>query len=207
MSYAGQSNVKALKKSEPILHWESTQLVPYGCKTMQLFTQGEEECDDCPTEDDSDIPALAPHASSNSGSTTSLNFDEFGEDPWDDSEFATYRCNSIKVGHIPSEPVRNPHDYEEDVDDIIVDSTGDVVGAYIHRVTLDDENICRSTSVDENIVDLKLSKLAYEGSRGSVLHFNLQGHFNAGSQATTIHTSIFSVTIKDAVPPSLVLCD
>jgi hypothetical protein len=82
--------------------------------------------------------------------------------------------------------MRNPHDYEEDLDDIIVDSTGDVIGTHIHRVTLDDENIYRPTSVDENIVDLKLSKLAYEGSRGSALHFNLQGYFDAGSQATTI---------------------
>jgi hypothetical protein len=102
---------------------------------MQLFTQGKEECDDSGT------PTLALHDSSNSGSITSTNFDEFGEDPWDDSEFATYRCNSIKVSHIPFEPMRNPHDYEEDLNDIIVDSAGDVVGTYIHRVTLDDKNI------------------------------------------------------------------
>ena len=186
MSYAGQSNIKALKKSKPILHWESTQSVPCGCKTMLLFNQGEEECDNCPTEDASDILALAPCDSSDSDSTTRLEFDEFGEDPWDDSEFATYRCNSAKVSHIPSEPVRNPHDYEEDLDDIIVDCTGEVIGTYVYQVTLDDENIYRPTSVDENIVDLKLSKLAYEGSQGSALHFNLQGHFDAGSQATTI---------------------
>ena len=57
---------------------------------MQLFTQGEVECDD------SGILTLAPNDSSNSGSTTSTNFDEFGEDLWDDSEFITYCCNSIK---------------------------------------------------------------------------------------------------------------
>jgi hypothetical protein len=68
--------------------------------------------------------------------------------------------------------MRNPHDHEEDLDDIIVDSTGDIIGTYIHRVTLDDENIYRPTSGDENIVDLKLSKLARESGRGSVLHFN-----------------------------------
>ena len=82
--------------------------------------------------------------------------------------------------------MRNPHGYEEDLDDIIVNSTGDIIGTYIHRVTLDDKNIYRPTSVDENILALKLSKLARKGSRGSVLHFNLQGHFHAGSQATTI---------------------
>jgi hypothetical protein len=81
--------------------------------------------------------------------------------------------------------VRNPHDYEEDLNDIIVDSTGDVVGTYIHRVMLDDENVYHPMSINENVVDLKLSTLAHDGSQGSVLHFNLQGHFDAGSQATT----------------------
>jgi hypothetical protein len=104
MSYTGQSTIKARKKDEPILHWESTQSVPYGCTIMQLFTQGEEECND------SEILALAPRDPSDSGLIKSLHFDEFGEDPWDDSEFATYRCNSIEVSRIPSEPVRNPHD-------------------------------------------------------------------------------------------------
>jgi hypothetical protein len=66
---------------------------------MQWFTQGEEKCNN------SDL-TLAPHDSSDSGSTTSTDFDEIGEDPWDDSEFVTYRCNSVKVIHIPSEPVR-----------------------------------------------------------------------------------------------------
>jgi hypothetical protein len=87
MSYAGQSNTKAPEKSEPILHWKSTQLVMCGCNTMQLFNQGEEECDDCPTEDESDIPALAPHDFSGSDSSTGSEFDKFGEDPWDDLEF------------------------------------------------------------------------------------------------------------------------
>jgi hypothetical protein len=137
MSYTEPCNAKAIK---PILdpmsaHWESAQSVPYGCKTMQLFTQGEEECDD------DDMPTIVPHDPSDSGSTTSMDFDEFGEDPWDDSEFLTYRCNSVKVSHIPSEPVRNPHDYDEDINDIVIDSAGDVVGTYIHRVTLVDENI------------------------------------------------------------------
>jgi hypothetical protein len=183
VSCATQSNIKAyikaLKMSEPILHWESTQSIPNGCKTMQLFNQGEEECDN------SDALAIVPHDSLDSGSTTSTDFDEFGEDPWDDSEFAIYRCNSVKACHIPSEPVKNPHDHEEDLNDIIVNSNGDVVGTYIHRVTLNNENIYQPMSIDENWVDLKLSKLAYEGRRGSVLHFNLQGHFDAGSQATT----------------------
>jgi hypothetical protein len=38
----------------------------------------------------------------------------------------------IKVSRIPSEPVDNPHDYEEDLDDIIIDPNGDVIGTYIH---------------------------------------------------------------------------
>jgi hypothetical protein len=141
MSCAGQSNGKALEKSDSILHWESTQLVPYGCNTMQLFNQGEEECDDCSAENDSDTPALAPRDFSDSDSSTGSEFDKFGEDSWDDSELATYRCNSVKVSHIPSEPMRNPHDYEEDLDDIIVYSSGNVIGASIHRLTLVDANI------------------------------------------------------------------
>jgi hypothetical protein len=48
-----------------------------------------------------------------------LEYDEIGEDPWEDLEFMTYRCNSIKVSHIPSEPMENSHDCEEDLDDII----------------------------------------------------------------------------------------
>jgi hypothetical protein len=162
--------------SEPIVHWESTQSMPYGCKTMQLINQGEEECDN------SDALTIVPHDSSDSGSTTSTDFDEFGDDPWDDLEFATYRCNSGKICRIPSKPMKNPHDHEEDLNDIIINSAGDIVGTYVHRMTLDNENIHQPTSIDENIVDIKLSKLAYEGSRGSVLHFNLQGHFDAGSQ-------------------------
>jgi hypothetical protein len=99
----------------------------------------------------------------------------------------------VKVGHIPSEPMRNPHDYEDELNDIIVDSAGDVIGACVHRAMLDDENVHRPTSINENTVDLKLSKLAHESSRGSALHFNLQGHFNAGSQATTtLHKHLLS---------------
>jgi hypothetical protein len=124
VSYAAPINIKAyikaLKMSEPILHWESTQSIPYGCKTMQLFNQGEEECDS------SDAVTIVPHDSSDSGLTTSTDFDEFGEDPWDDSEFATYQCNSIKICRIPSRPVKNPHDHEEDLNDIIVNSAGNV---------------------------------------------------------------------------------
>jgi hypothetical protein len=90
MSYAAQSNTKAPKENEPILHWESTQAVPYGCKTMQLFQQGKEECDDCSSEDESNIPALASHDFSDSDLSTGLEYDEFGEDPWDDLEFTTY---------------------------------------------------------------------------------------------------------------------
>ena len=44
---------------------------------------------------------------------------------------------------------------------------------YIHRMTLDNENIYQPTSIDENIVDLKLSKLAFEGNRGNMFHFNV----------------------------------
>jgi hypothetical protein len=110
MSCAELSNAKAIK---PILqpmsaHWESAQSVPCSCKTMQLFTQGEEE------HIDDDTSAIVPQDPPDSGSTASVDFDEFGEDPWDDSEFATCRCNSVKVSHIPSEPVRNPHDCDED---------------------------------------------------------------------------------------------
>jgi hypothetical protein len=167
MAYAAQSILKASEKSEPILHWELPHSVPCGCDTMhQLFNQGlivdHSECDDCPSEDESDLPALAPHYFSDSDSSTGLEYDKFGEDRWDDLEFTTYRCDIIKVSHIPSEPIENPHDYEEDLDDTVIDSTGDVIGTYIHRVTLDDENIYHPTSVDDSIVDLKLSKLACE---------------------------------------------
>ena len=176
MSYAEPSNTKAVKSIVKMTaHWESAQSVPYGCKTMQLFTQGEEEIDD------DDMSTIVPHDPCDSGSTTSMDFDEFGEDPWDDSEFATYRCNSVRVSHIPSEPVRNPHDYDEDLNDIVIDSDGNIVGTYIHRVTLVDENVYQPTSIDANIVDLKLSKLAFEGNRGNMFHFNIQGHFDAGS--------------------------
>ena len=82
--------------------------------------------------------------------------------------------------------MRNPHDYDEDLNDIVIDSAGNVVGTCVHIVTLVDENIYQPTSIGTNIVNLKLSKLAFEGNRGSVLHFNLQGHFDAGSQATTV---------------------
>ena len=83
----------------------------------------------------------------------------------------------MRVSHIPSEPVRNPHDYDEDLNDIVVDSDGNIVGTYLHRVTLVDENVNQPTSIDANIVDLKLSKLAFEGNRGNMFHFNLRGTF------------------------------
>jgi hypothetical protein len=66
------------------------------------------------------------------------------------------------ISHIPSEPIEIPHDYEEGLDEIIMDSTGDFIGTYIHQVTLDNENIYHLTSTDNDIVDLKLSKLACE---------------------------------------------
>jgi hypothetical protein len=102
----------------------------------QLFNQGlnvdHSECDDCPSEDESDAPSLAPHYLSKSVSSSESEYDEFGEDSWDDSEFTTYRCNSAKISHIPSEPIENPQDYEEDLDTIIIDSTVDVIGTCIH---------------------------------------------------------------------------
>ena len=45
---------------------------------MQLFTQGEEE------HNDDDVSTIVPQDPPDSGSTTSMDFDEFGEDPWDD---------------------------------------------------------------------------------------------------------------------------
>jgi hypothetical protein len=106
MSHTAQSDVKVLEKGEPILHWELPHSAPYGCNTMhQLFNQGlkvdHSECDDCPSEDESDIPAFAPHDFSDSDSSTGLEYDKFGEDPRDDLESRTYCCNSIKVSHIP----------------------------------------------------------------------------------------------------------
>jgi hypothetical protein len=95
MSHAAQSNVKVFEKSEPILHWELPHSAPCGCDTIhQLFNQGlnvdHSECDDCPSEDESDVPSLVPRYLSDSESSTGLEHDEFGEDPWDDSEFTTY---------------------------------------------------------------------------------------------------------------------
>ena len=135
-------------------HWEVSQSVPYGSKMMKLFAQDEEEIDD------DDMSTVIPCESSDSSSTASVDFDEFGEDPWDDSEFAIYRCNSVRISHIPSEPVQNPHDYDEDLNDIIMDPDGNIVGTYIHQVMLVDDNIYRPTSIDANMVDLKLSRLA-----------------------------------------------
>jgi hypothetical protein len=90
MSCAEPSNTKAVKSIVKMTaHWEASQSVPCSCETMQLFTQGEEEIDD------DDVSTIVPRDSSDSGSTTSLDFDEFGEDPWDDLEFAVHRCNSV----------------------------------------------------------------------------------------------------------------
>jgi hypothetical protein len=105
MSYAAQSNIKASKKSEPILHWESPHSALHGCNTMIIVHQGlnvdHSECDDCPSDDENDMPALAPCYFSDSDSSTGLQYDKFGEDPWGGSEFTTYRCNSVNVSHTP----------------------------------------------------------------------------------------------------------
>jgi hypothetical protein len=119
ISHAVLCDAKASEKVGPILHWEIPHSVPYGCDTIhQLFHQGlyvnHLECDDCPSEDESDAPSLTPHCLSKSVSSSESEYNKFGEDPWDDSEFTTYRCNSIKISHIPSEPVINPHDYEDE---------------------------------------------------------------------------------------------
>jgi hypothetical protein len=81
MSYNAQCNAKAPDESEPILHWESSQSVPYDCDIMQLFNQGEEECDDCSSEDESDTPMLAPRDLSDSDSSTGSEHYKFREDP------------------------------------------------------------------------------------------------------------------------------
>jgi hypothetical protein len=144
----------------------------------QMFNQGLNvnhlECDDCPSEDESDAPSLTPHFLSKSVSSSESEYDEFGEDPWNNLEFTTYQCNSIKISHIPSEPIINPHDYKNELDDVI--------GTCIHRVTLSKENVYHPKSIHDDTVDLKLSKIACESAQGNLLHFSLQIHLDSGSQ-------------------------
>jgi hypothetical protein len=159
MSCAMQCNIKASEKGEPILHWELPHSVPCGCDTMhQMFNQGLNidhlECDDCPSEDESDAPSLVPHHLSKSVSSSEPEHDKFGEDPWDDLEFMTHQCNSIKISHILSEPIENPHDCEDDLNNVI--------GTHVHRVTPHNGNIYRPQSIDDSTMDLKLSKVACE---------------------------------------------
>ena len=76
MSYAEPSNTKVVKSIVKMTaHWESSQSVPYSCKTMQLFTQGEEEFDD------DDVSTIVPRNPSDSGSTTRMDFDELEKIP------------------------------------------------------------------------------------------------------------------------------
>ena len=73
----------------------------------------------------------------------------------------------------------------------------DIMGTYIHRVTLVDDNIYQPTSIDANMVDLKLSKLAFKENRGNMFHFNVRGHFDAGSQATTAPNKLLLSNYQD----------
>ena len=93
--------------------------------------------------------------------------------------------------------MRNPHDYDEDLNDIVMDPDGNIMGTYIHRVTLVDDNIYQPTSIDANMVDLKLSKLAFKENRGNMFHFNVRGHFDAGSQATTAPNKLLLSNYQD----------
>jgi hypothetical protein len=79
-------------------------------------------------------------------SSSESEYNEFDEDPWDTSEFTTYRCNSAKVSHIPPEPTINPHDYEDELDN--------VTGIRIHCVTLSEENTYQPKSIHGDMVDL-----------------------------------------------------
>jgi hypothetical protein len=124
MSHATQCDSKKQDKVEPTIHWERLHSMFCGCDTMdKMFKQRLNvdllESEDCPSEDESDAPSLAPHHLSNSVLSSESEYheseyDNFGEDPWDESEFMTYQCNSVKVNHIPSEPTINPHDYEDE---------------------------------------------------------------------------------------------
>jgi hypothetical protein len=164
MSHTTQCDNKVQEKVEPILHWERPHSAPHDCDTMyEMCNQGLNinhlESDDCPSEDESDAPSLPPHCLSNSVSSSESEcdeseYDEFGEEPWDESEFTTYRCNSVKVGHIPSQPTINSHDYEDEMNN--------AAGIRIHCVTLSKENIYQPKSIHDNTVDLKLSKIACE---------------------------------------------
>jgi hypothetical protein len=197
MSCATQCNDKASEKVEPILHWETPHSMPYGCDAMyKMFNQGlninHRECDDCPSEDENDAPSLAPNYLSKSVSSSESEYDkseydEFGEDPWDKSEFTTYRCTIVKVGHIPSEPIINPQDYEDELDNVI--------GIHIHCVTLSKENVYQPKSIHDNTVDLKLSKIACKSAQGNLLHFK-QPQFRI---------DILPATTTSTLPHSLVL--
>jgi hypothetical protein len=133
MSHAAPCNNNVQEKVEPIIHWERLHSAPHACDTMyKMFNQGLNinhlESDDCPSEDESDAPSLTPHYLSKLVSSFESEYNEFGEDPWHTSaEFTTYQCNGVKVGHIPSEPTKNSHDYEDELDKI--------AGILIHCVT------------------------------------------------------------------------
>jgi uncharacterized lipoprotein NlpE involved in copper resistance len=83
------------------------------------------------------------------------------------------------------------------LNDIIMDPDGNIVGTYIHQVTMIDDNIYRPTSIDANMVDLKLSRLAFKENRGNMFHFNVRGHFDAGSQATTAPNKFLLSNYRD----------
>jgi hypothetical protein len=100
--------------------------------------------------------------------------DEFDGDPWDTSDFTTYRCDSVKVSHTSSNPIINPHEYEDDWDDS--------ASVRIHCVTLDRENIFQPKSAHGDTVNLTASRMSCEVAQGNIL----KGHLDSGSQATTI---------------------
>jgi hypothetical protein len=207
MSHAAQCDCKEQNKVEPTIHWERPHSMAYGYDFMyEMFNQGLNidhlESEDCPSEDESDATSLAPHHLSNSVSSSESEYDEseygkFEEDPWDDSKFLTYQCNSVKVSHIPSEPTINPHDYEDESDN--------TAGLCIHCVTLSKENIYQPKSIHDDTVDLKLFKIACEVPE---VTFNTSTFKDISAQDLKLLQSrinTLSATATSALPPSLVL--
>ena len=72
-------------------------------------------------------------------------------------------------------------------------------GFWLVIVTMTDDDIYRPTSIDANIVDLKLSRLAFKENKGNMFHFNVQGHFDAGLQATTAPNKLLLSNYQDSI--------